>query len=89
MKTATVLVLVTLIAIGKDSVSALRFAPGGSQKPGACPKNPTKCTVPILIQCSEDKWCPMEQKCCKLGCSRKCTSPVFETTDNPLVYGSN
>ncbi|XP_040605280.1 WAP four-disulfide core domain protein 18-like [Mesocricetus auratus] len=87
MKTATVLVLVTLIAIGKDSVSALRFSPGRLQKPGACPEIPTKCTVPILIQCSGDESCSNEQKCCILGCFCKCVIPVFETTDSPLVYG--
>ncbi|XP_051039562.1 WAP four-disulfide core domain protein 18-like [Phodopus roborovskii] len=90
MKTATVLVLVALIAMEMDKVCALTISPGRLQKPGACPKMPTldmrtcleQCSTVFmricLNRCSGDESCPNKKKCCRFGCGRVCMPPIFK-----------
>ncbi|XP_021086759.1 WAP four-disulfide core domain protein 18-like isoform X2 [Mesocricetus auratus] len=82
MKTATVLVLVALIAIVMDTSCALSSPKG--QKPGACPKLPPDAVGICVEQCSGDGSCPGKMKCCSNGCGHVCKHPVFTKTLSPL-----
>ncbi|XP_002727832.1 WAP four-disulfide core domain protein 18 [Rattus norvegicus] len=76
MKTASVLLLVALIAVGMNITYAFCF-PKKLEKPGMCPKNPPG-SVGICVEfCSGDRSCPNIQKCCSNGCGHVCKSPVF------------
>uniref|UniRef100_A0A8C8VZN4 WAP domain-containing protein n=1 Tax=Peromyscus maniculatus bairdii TaxID=230844 RepID=A0A8C8VZN4_PERMB len=77
MKTATVLVLVTLIAMEMDKACALS-SHGELQKPGACPKAPLHDVGTCNERCSGDDSCPDKMKCCRKGCGHVCTRPVFK-----------
>ncbi|XP_028628084.1 WAP four-disulfide core domain protein 18-like [Grammomys surdaster] len=76
MKTATVLFLVALIAVGMNITCALSSSKK-LEKPGACPKNPPG-TIGICAElCSGDQSCPGKMKCCSNGCGNVCKIPVF------------
>ncbi|XP_027281923.1 WAP four-disulfide core domain protein 18-like isoform X2 [Cricetulus griseus] len=74
MKTATVLVLVALIANVMDTSCALSSQ---GQKPGACPKLPPNTVGTCDEKCSGDGSCPGKMKCCSNGCGHVCKPPVF------------
>ncbi|EDM05495.1 extracellular peptidase inhibitor [Rattus norvegicus] len=76
MKTASVLLLVALIAVGMNITYAL-FSPTKLEKPGKCPKNPPRSIGTCVELCSGDQSCPNIQKCCSNGCGHVCKSPVF------------
>nr|XP_021497142.1 WAP four-disulfide core domain protein 18-like [Meriones unguiculatus] len=77
MKTATVLVLVTLITVGMNIACALSSSKT-TQKPGACPELPPNIFGICVERCSGDDSCPEEMKCCSNGCGHVCKSPVFK-----------
>ncbi|XP_008766376.1 WAP four-disulfide core domain protein 18-like [Rattus norvegicus] len=86
MKTASVLLLVALIAVGMNITYALS-SPKKFEKPGKCPKYPPGCTGMCFELCSGDQSCPNIQKCCPIACGHACIFPVFEITNSDVEYG--
>ncbi|XP_060244395.1 WAP four-disulfide core domain protein 18-like [Meriones unguiculatus] len=82
MKTAIVLVLVTLMIMGMNIACDLA-SPKPTQKPGACPEVQGNTAVKCADHCSGDDTCPEEMKCCSIGCGHICMSPDLETADSP------
>uniref|UniRef100_A0A8C6MRZ6 WAP domain-containing protein n=1 Tax=Mus spicilegus TaxID=10103 RepID=A0A8C6MRZ6_MUSSI len=65
MKTATVLFLVALIAVGMNTTYAVS-SPKKFEKHGTCPKWPTQSFGDGFHACAEDESCPKDQKCCNI-----------------------
>uniref|UniRef100_UPI00402B0856 WAP four-disulfide core domain protein 18-like n=1 Tax=Arvicanthis niloticus TaxID=61156 RepID=UPI00402B0856 len=77
MKTATVLFLVALIAVGMNITCALS-SPKKLEKPGACPKISPIGVSNCVDKCSGDQSCPGKMKCCPSNCGHICVPPVFK-----------
>ncbi|XP_037057075.1 WAP four-disulfide core domain protein 18-like [Peromyscus leucopus] len=77
MKTATALVLMTLISIVMDMAWALS-SPRRLQKPGACPLLTPNTGGTCHERCTGDDSCSGEMKCCSDGCGHVCKPPVFK-----------
>ncbi|XP_021031036.1 WAP four-disulfide core domain protein 18-like isoform X1 [Mus caroli] len=81
MKTATVLFLEALIAVGMNTTYAVSSPKikcvKEFEKPGACPKHSPESVGICVDQCSGDRSCPGKMKCCSNSCGHVCKPPVF------------
>jgi len=49
----------------------------GEPKPGVCPSDVSSVRAAGLCveECSHDRQCPNDEKCCSNGCGHQCTAP--------------
>ncbi|XP_053149430.1 WAP four-disulfide core domain protein 2-like [Hemicordylus capensis] len=66
--------LMGLLALWMELTSASHPAKGGAGKPGICP-HPSVGICPD--RCNSDDDCTGNLKCCRIGCGRTCTKPIF------------
>uniref|UniRef100_L7MZN7 WAP domain-containing protein n=1 Tax=Anolis carolinensis TaxID=28377 RepID=L7MZN7_ANOCA len=51
-----------------------------SEKPGTCPKSPSKLMTICRISCGSDWECPEKTKCCSYGCHVQCPAEPKQQT---------
>ncbi|XP_061486292.1 waprin-Enh1-like [Rhineura floridana] len=74
MKTTSIYLLLGLLALSTQLPSASCISAG--EKPGTCPPNPFRCTLPGHNLCNTDSECPGIRKCCHFNCGKSCRNPL-------------